>query len=65
MDIAGIDLPAHIGVRDAMTGRGNRCLLVECGGANIDAGLAAFRAAYPHSTVFADRDAAIDALRKE
>lgn len=65
MDIALVDKPAHIGIRDSLTGYGNRCLIVECGGVDVDAGLEAFRAAYPNVKVFADRSAALDALRNK
>lgn len=65
MDIARVDKPAHIGIRDSLLGYGNRCLLVWCGGVAIEAGLEAFRAAYPAARVFADSNAALAALREE
>lgn len=65
MDIAQVHKPAHIGIRDSLTGYGNRCMIVECGGVDVDAGLVAFQAAYPDMAVFADRGAALAALRKE
>jgi len=65
MDIALVDKPAHIGIRDSLTGYGNRCLIVECGGVDVDAGLEAIRAVYPNMAAFADRGAALAALRKE
>lgn len=65
MDIARLDIPAHIGIRDALSGYGTRCLLVECGGSAIEAGIAALRAVYPDSKVFADRHAALITLRAD
>jgi len=65
MNIALVDKPAHIGIRDSLTGYGDRCWIVECGGVDIDAGLDAIRAVYPEIRVLGDIGQALAAFRRD
>jgi len=64
MDMTLVGWPDHVGARDSGLGYGNRCWLVYCSGANIDARLDAIRAVYPEIQVTADRSTAFGWLRQ-
>ena len=64
MDVAAVDVPNHIRVRDSGVGYGSRCLIVECGGAAVDAGVDAFRAVYPNLRVTSERSEAARLCRR-
>lgn len=55
MDVAAVDVPGHIGVRDSGLGYGNRCLILDGGATIEETGVAAFRQVYPDLRVTADR----------
>lgn len=64
INLLAVNLPPYIGVHETHPLSSARCLVLSCGGANIEAGVSAVLAVYPDARATLSREEAADWLRR-
>lgn len=64
INLTSVSLPPYIGVHDTHPLAGPRCLVLSCGGASIDNGIAAVLATYPDARATTSKEEAGEWLKQ-
>lgn len=64
INLVAVNLPPYIGVHDTHSLASERCLVLTCGGANIDQGIAAVLTVYPDARATTSKEEAGEWLKR-